>query len=285
MYVTTFYSFKGGVGRTMALVNAGIDLAQRGLKVLLIDFDLAAPGLDTFELLKESDSAEGLVEFVNEYLTINRSPCAANYLQPCPSAGSAGGELWVMPAAVRNSGYANKFLEIDWNRLYLRRDGYLLFEDLKAQWRKHIEPDHVLIDSPTGFTDVGAIATRQLPDSVVVFFQPNEQHLLGLTEIVADVKAESEPPRSKRIQLSYVLSNVPDLDDENETIGRELRKFQQSLDWLEPPMTVHRYDNLSLLNQVVFTKDRPTSRLSGEYRQLVDEVILKNARDQTIAEF
>ena len=285
MYVTTFHSFKGGVGRTMALVNAGVDLAQRGFRVLLIDFDLASPGLDTFELLKVSDSAEGMVEFVKEYLNINRSPGAVNYLHKCQSAGLASGELWVMPAAVRNSGYANRFLQIDWNRLYLRRNGYLLFEDLKAHWKKHIEPDHVLIDSTTGFTDIGAIATRQLPDSVVVFFQPNEQHLLGLTKIVADIKAEAEPPRSKRIQLSYVLSNVPDLDDENETIGRELRKFQQSLDWLEPPMTVHRYDNLSLLNQVVFTKDRPTSRLSGEYRKLVDEVILKNARDQTIAEF
>ena len=27
MYVTTFYSFKGGVGRTMALVNAAVTLA------------------------------------------------------------------------------------------------------------------------------------------------------------------------------------------------------------------------------------------------------------------
>ena len=51
MYVTTFYSFKGGVGRTMALVNVAVELAQRGRRVLAVDFDLEAPGIDTFELV------------------------------------------------------------------------------------------------------------------------------------------------------------------------------------------------------------------------------------------
>ena len=37
MYVTTFYSFKGGVGRTMALINAAVALALRGRRVLAVD--------------------------------------------------------------------------------------------------------------------------------------------------------------------------------------------------------------------------------------------------------
>src|SRR4051794_26066230 len=42
----TFYSFKGGVGRSMALINtAGILAGQRGFRVLAIDVDLEAPGL------------------------------------------------------------------------------------------------------------------------------------------------------------------------------------------------------------------------------------------------
>src|SRR6266480_4471335 len=44
--VVTFYSFKGGVGRSMALVNTGGILAgRRGFRVLVIDLDLEAPGL------------------------------------------------------------------------------------------------------------------------------------------------------------------------------------------------------------------------------------------------
>ena len=52
MYTITFYSFKGGVGRTMALVNVGAQLARMGRKVLLVDFDLEAPGLETFDRLR-----------------------------------------------------------------------------------------------------------------------------------------------------------------------------------------------------------------------------------------
>ena len=37
----TFYSFKGGVGRSMALINtAGILAGQRGFRVLVLDLDL-----------------------------------------------------------------------------------------------------------------------------------------------------------------------------------------------------------------------------------------------------
>src|SRR3954449_425262 len=47
--VITFYSYKGGTGRTMALANVGCLLAERGEgDVLLIDFDLEAPGLHSF---------------------------------------------------------------------------------------------------------------------------------------------------------------------------------------------------------------------------------------------
>jgi MinD-like ATPase involved in chromosome partitioning or flagellar assembly len=44
----TFYSFKGGVGRSMALANVAELLCRYGLKVLIIDFDLEAPGLERF---------------------------------------------------------------------------------------------------------------------------------------------------------------------------------------------------------------------------------------------
>ena len=42
----TFYSYKGGVGRTMAMANVAALLARKGRKVVMLDFDLEAPGLD-----------------------------------------------------------------------------------------------------------------------------------------------------------------------------------------------------------------------------------------------
>ena len=41
--ICTFYSFKGGVGRSMALANAAHVLREAGLRVLVVDWDLEAP--------------------------------------------------------------------------------------------------------------------------------------------------------------------------------------------------------------------------------------------------
>jgi len=62
MYVTTFYSFKGGVGRTMALVNVAVELALQGKRVVAVDFDLEAPGLDTFDLGRPAETTPGIVD-------------------------------------------------------------------------------------------------------------------------------------------------------------------------------------------------------------------------------
>ena len=279
MYVTTFYSFKGGVGRTMALVNAAVALALRGRRILAVDFDIEAPGLDTFDVLRPRDEIPGVIDFVAGYLDSGQAPDAANFIGKCPDIGEQGGGLWIMPSG-RNETYAANFNQIDWGELYEKHDGYLLLEDLKEQWKRIVQPDYVLIDSRTGHTDTGGICTRQLPDSVVILFFPNEQNLRGLTEVVRDIRSEADEPRKKRIELHFVMSNVPDLDDEDRILESKIAAFQDHLDFLQEPMVVHRYDSLSLLNQVVFVKDRPRSRLANEYDKIVQEISTRNSNDR-----
>ena len=279
MYVTTFYSFKGGVGRTMALVNAAVALALRGRRVLAVDFDVEAPGLDTFDVLRPHGEIPGVIDFVADYLDSGQAPDAANFIGECPDIGEQGGRLWIMPSG-RHETYAANFNQIDWGELYEKHGGYLLLEDLKEQWKRIVQPDYVLIDSRTGHTDTGGICTRQLPDSVVVLFFPNEQNLRGLTEVVRDIRSEADEPRKKRIELHFVMSNVPDLDDEDRILESKIAAFQDQLDFLREPMVVHRYDSLSLLNQVVFVKDRPRSRLANEYNRIVQEISTRNSNDR-----
>src|SRR5579859_413897 len=46
--IYTLYSFKGGVGRSMALANLAECYFEKGLRVLMIDWDLEAPGLESY---------------------------------------------------------------------------------------------------------------------------------------------------------------------------------------------------------------------------------------------
>ena len=68
--VYTFYSYKGGVGRSMAMANVGALLAVWGKKVLLIDWDLEAPGLENYlkegneHSISEVGKKEGLIDLL-----------------------------------------------------------------------------------------------------------------------------------------------------------------------------------------------------------------------------
>ena len=46
--IVTFYSYKGGTGRSIALANVAWILAMNGNRVLVIDWDLEAPGLHRY---------------------------------------------------------------------------------------------------------------------------------------------------------------------------------------------------------------------------------------------
>jgi MinD-like ATPase involved in chromosome partitioning or flagellar assembly len=277
MYIVTFYSFKGGTGRSMALVNVAAELASRGRKVLIVDFDLEAPGLDTFRLKKPKSTYEGIVDFVLCYRKTRQVPDVKDYLYEAVTGSHS--KIWVMSAGKQDRSYDDKFRSIDWQHLYDKEDGFLLFEDLKAQWKEYLNPDYVLIDSRTGHTDTGGICTRQLPDSVVVLFFPNEQNRRGLLNIVDQIRAEEHGPLKKTIKLHFVLANVPDLDDEDRILAAIVEKTKRTLQYDELAAVIHHYNSLALLNQVIFTSSRPRSRLATEYREIANAIVRGNLED------
>lgn len=280
MYTVTFYSFKGGVGRTLALANIGLELARKGRQVLLIDFDLESPGIDTFEIFRPREPHPGVVEYISSFMSTKIAPDVRDYIYEVFGVGQKSGRLWVMPAGKSDEEYAQKLSNISWKRLYDEFDGFLMFEDVKAQWRKSFEPDYVLIDSRTGHTDIEGICTRQLPDAVVVLFFPNEQNLSGLNATVSSIKSEDKSRKDKAIKLHYVMSNVPDLDDEKEILSDLQRRFRKELEYKELTSVIHRYDSLSLLKQSLFVMERPKSRLSKEYLELLNRITEENIQDR-----
>src|SRR5438270_9122413 len=76
--VITFYSYKGGTGRSMALANVAWVLALNGKRVLTIDWDLEAPGLHRYYLpfLSDPELAEtfGLIDLFWSYTDVVLTP-------------------------------------------------------------------------------------------------------------------------------------------------------------------------------------------------------------------
>jgi MinD-like ATPase involved in chromosome partitioning or flagellar assembly len=284
MYVVTFYSFKGGVGRTMAMVNVAAELARTGRRVLLVDFDLVAPGLCEFDLLDPEIRTPGLVEFVSDYLVDHIVPDVKNYIHRSNRFSETADRLWVMPAGCqKNSNYQSLFTAINWNDLYEEHDGYLLMEDLRSQWESAIHPDYVFVDSRTGYTDIAGICTRQLPDAVCLLFTLNKQNLTGLTRITSEIKAQVFAPELRQPLLHFVASNIPNLDDEENVISKALGNFSEQLAYVKPATIIHHHDSLALVNEAIFTLQFPKSALATQYRTLAEEITKPNLADRYTA--
>src|SRR5579863_9554126 len=71
--VITFYSYKGGTGRTMALANVAWLLASSGKRVLAVDWDLESPGLpryfNPFLSAEAVRDAPGVIDLIREFDT------------------------------------------------------------------------------------------------------------------------------------------------------------------------------------------------------------------------
>ena len=274
----------------MALLNVACELAKKK-KVLIVDFDLEAPGISTFAPCRSSQGKSGLVEYLIEYQSTNIAPLAKDYIHRCApllfvresESGNLGdeivGELHVMPAGNMHSAYGSKFGQIDFADLYENRDGFLLLEDLKAQW-KSLSFDYVLIDSRTGHTDSSGICTRQLPEAVIAVFSPNEQNLLGLQAVVEEIRKDAATSNVER-QFIFVASRLPQLDDEHRQLEAMLDRFRKSLKYeRENFAEIHNYDSLALVDQEVFVCSRPRTRLANEYRHLAMMLIARNLDDE-----
>lgn len=290
MYVATFYSYKGGVGRTLALLNVAYEMARAGLKVLVVDFDLAAPAIhadrwksrDGGIAAAVSASADhpGIVEYVNAYLDAGRAPDAAEHIvdatpDECP------GKIGLMPSGRVDDTYGERLNEIDWNALYADYDGYVMFEDMRAQWEA-IGFDYVLVDSRTGFTDVGGICTRHLPDAVVTMFRPDDQSLRGMSGVVQSIRHEEATPRRKyEIDLHFVMASIPAADDEHDILAAHRKAFTEHLDIPRGRLLeVRQYQSMDLLAQPIYTKTRKGTSLAQSYRKLAKRIRALNVRDR-----
>jgi hypothetical protein len=204
--IVTFYSARGGTGRTMALANTAWILASNGLKVLAADWDLESPSLHRYFRPFLDDAAvertQGISELVSDYAAAavdGRKRAGewhreyASVLQHAMSLSAepvpGGGMPDVLSASRKPfpDGGTLDFLSAgrelltftpeDWDNFFRRLGGGLFIEAMCADMRQNY--DYVLVDSRTGTSDVPAICTMLIPDVVVVGFTMSDEGIDG----------------------------------------------------------------------------------------------------------
>jgi MinD-like ATPase involved in chromosome partitioning or flagellar assembly len=183
--IFTFYSFKGGVGRSMTLANVAALLARWNQRVLIVDWDLEAPGIEQYFkkwLTGSARDKDGVVDIVAGFAKGEVRDWRNGTLQVNPPRSKA---IDIITAGRDDGKYSDTLRSLDWEALFERRFGNYL-EELRGEWKR--EYDFVLIDSRTGVTDIGSICTIHLPDVLVAMFTANGQSVDGVRKTLQSAR-------------------------------------------------------------------------------------------------
>ena len=223
----TFYSYKGGVGRTLALGNVAWEAARNGKKVVIIDFDLEAPGISSIIPFRETirkhisdkNKKGGLFEFILEFKKTQKVPSlSADYTTEPVNGGDfkEDGNIHIIPAGKEDDAYKNELQAFNWVKFYNEENGKYLLNNLRYDIISEFDnPDLVLIDSRTGLTDIGDICTILLPDKVVIFTGLNDQNIKGSKSVIDTIEEHSRLRQKENylrpIEIILVASHVPEI--------------------------------------------------------------------------
>jgi cellulose biosynthesis protein BcsQ len=216
----TFYSFKGGVGRTTALTHVAWILAMRGRKVVAVDLDLEAPGLSTAFRLDPSPEF-GIVDYFYErsYQPEGVEPnVLITKIFGEVTIPDATGRLFIVPAGALTLDYISKVDDL--RAATVLDNGETLWSVFKREIQEQLNPDIILVDSRTGINEWGALSLLQAADEAVIFLFPNEQNRQGIDLLVKSLNSFGN------LSINFVFSPVPDLSDTGMT---KVKRIWQAL--------------------------------------------------------
>ena len=212
MRTVTFYSYKGGTGRTLLLANIALLAARLGKRVVAVDVDLEAPGL-AYKLLDEPPSrCDGLVGWLRDRLSAGRAPLTlGDFLVDVPVRDPfvAGGSLQLMPAGRNPSlNYLQDLVNLGLEQRIAAGDGIDAFVDLQSQLRDDVDPDLVLLDARTGISATNLVTTRVLADDVVALSLDRREQLDGTRSVLRSLTPLTSLRTDEPVALHVVLARV-----------------------------------------------------------------------------
>jgi len=209
-----FYSYKGGVGRTTALIQTAFQLARQGKRVVLVDMDVEAPGLQALLPSIGKPVDEGLIDYLWERQTCffdeHHQPKIelTNIIYSIKDSQSRR-DLFIVPAGKIGQRYLQRLSILSTTHLFSETtDPWYQFEE--ELWNQY-QPDIMLIDARTGLNEWGGLSLLRLAEEAFFVLYPSQQNAEGVC-FIRDILKELNG-----VQAKLVLSSIPE-----GAIGRSL---------------------------------------------------------------
>ena len=280
MQTITFYSYKGGTGRTLLLSNVAMMAARLGKSVVTLDLDLEAPGLIYKFFAERPRVRAGAIDWLHarytglDFASLDKIAVDVPLVEPF----TKGGWLRVIPPGDAPSpAYFGllRSLAIDQR---IETDGGRAFRDLQRAIEREYEPDYLMIDSRTGITATNLVTTRVLADGVVVLTLDTPEQLEGTRSVLRGLQPLTSLRTDQPLDLHIVRaraqgshSSVPGLQtvwSTPQTRGDEQRR-EAMLAYLNEPAWPVR-NTLSITRDCAHVVHADTRMAAREYLPLAE---------------
>jgi len=211
-----FYSYKGGVGRTTSLIQTAFQLTRAGKRVVVVDMDVEAPGLQALLPPGDGPLDTGLIDYLWERQTafFDGDHQPKIHLNGNNNDGKREGivytikdphskrPLFVVPAGQISRRYIQRLSVLTTTQLFTNFDDpwYQFEQELWDQF----QPDIMLIDARTGLNEWGGLSLLNLADEAFIAMYPSKQNAEGVC-FIQDLLKELDG-----VEARLILSPVPE---------------------------------------------------------------------------
>lgn len=240
--IFSFYSYKGGVGRSQLCANVAAYLChKKNKKVLLLDWDFEAPGLHYYFGKQDTDlQVKGSLELLEDYtaMMLTQEKVSQedyqgvepeNIIQVLTAKGwkeEVRGCVDLIPAGYYDQEYNSRINNFNWFQFYNRLDGKVYIEWLKKQL-KQLDYDYILIDSRTGINDYSGICNLHLPDANIVVMAANSQNIMGCKNLIDQIIHHPYTQHENQYRTQYILPVLSRINVNNPNFDHWADQFVQ----------------------------------------------------------
>ncbi len=240
----SIHSFRGGTGKSNSTANLATIIAAQGLRVGVIDTDIASPGIHVLFGLDEDQIKHSLNDYLWGKCRIDE---AAQDVTASLNADIKG-RLFLIPSSIKAGEIAR-----------VLREGYDvgLLNDGLHDLTQALKLDVLMIDTHPGLNEETLLSIA-ISDALVIILRPDSQDYQG-TSVTVEVARKLSVPN-----LMLMVNKVPAAFSLDEVKARVERTYGCEVVAVLP----HSDEMMALASSGIFTLRYPNHPVAQLYRRV-----------------